>query len=555
MTGLWQSLIAYAKQAGIETPLGWQVGPVNYRIALHTNDTGPPSATITHLEAPRVKGSDYPKRRIPGMVRTSNIKPYMPTDTAAYVLGLATKAQGEADARAADKQTAYRELLDEAIAETDDAGLIAIRSWLDTKPALPDEMISESRIEFTVDGVDVANSPDVTAWWASLFPSLPPDTCTVCGEYAAMTDKLPRVKGVGGQSGTLASANSKAGEHYGRSNLENIRICVGCSAVAIGALNALLDDPSHSLKVGEVTYVWWMLGDNAELDLFDVLTNPDADTVRRFLDAPHRSKVAVAPDAAFALVGLIGKQGRIAVRSWEQGPASRMFESVSRWLETVTLTDADGTPVRTIDLRKLASAVDRTGAKDKNKPGHRLLPVLVEVAYGHRSVLPPTVLGQVLDRICAEGFGNPKSNTDQNRAALLRLIIDPPTTHGGHMATDTEQIAYHLGRMLARYDTVQYRSNKSQLAAKSMRAMLAQPAKTFALLTERLQPHLAKTKGGHKAIASIAAEIATEIPVKFSDTEKAQFCLGFWQEKNTILVEAENNKANSTTDNTAGDNQ
>ena len=198
--------------------------------------------------------------------RTVGIQSNLLWDKSAYVLGR-TAGEGK---RTADEHTKFKEVHAALLAGSEDAGLVALRRFLENwsaqrfdAPPFSPHML-DANIVFCLDG-DLGYLHDRTAARALVGDAVDHDGeqvfCLVTGRKAALQRLHPTIKGVEGAQSSgaaLVSFNLDAFTSYGKAQGANAPTSQEAAFHYGEALNRLLDRNSRNrLRIGDATVVFW----------------------------------------------------------------------------------------------------------------------------------------------------------------------------------------------------------------------------------------------------------------------------------------------------------
>jgi CRISPR-associated protein Csd1 len=289
--------------------------------------------------------------------RTSGIAANFLWDKTSYVLGVASKG-GD---RVQREHNAFKVLHQEALAGTEDEGLLALLAFLerwhpeDFKGWSNGEIVLDANLVFRIDGERhyLHERPAARQVWSRLLGDRggSMQTCLVTGEEAPAAVLHPAIKGVyGGQSsgGSIVSFNNNAFTSYGKSQGLNAPVSEAAAFAYTTALNQLLRLGSRNrVQIADASTVFWAEGRAgarlAELTCFGVFAGDEAlEDEARGIDKETASKVGsilqqmaegrpidqaapeLDPETRFYVLGLCPNASRIAVRFWQCAPTARI---------------------------------------------------------------------------------------------------------------------------------------------------------------------------------------------------------------------------------------
>ncbi|WNO53647.1 type I-C CRISPR-associated protein Cas8c/Csd1 [Stakelama saccharophila] len=461
--------------------------------------------------------------------RTSGIKPYFLWDKTAYVLG-ATAGAGK---RLAEEHQAFRDLHFELLADTDDAGLAALRFFLEnwvperfSEPPFSDDML-DTNIVFRLDGdVDDSGAPRFIHQRPAAAPLVAARTtagetgrCLVTGEDVPIARLHPTIGGVDGAQSSgaaLVSFNLDAFESWGRKQGDNAPTGETAAFRYGAALNRLLDRSSrHRLRIGDATTVFWAdtsATDESHAaaaeDYFAILFgaadrggDQDATEAVKLRDAleplaagrPVTTDLGeLRPSTQLHVLGLAPNAARLAIRFW--------------------FTQSLGDLARNLAAHEADCRVEPLPWK--TPPSINRLLVNTTAAQQKWDNIPPLLAGEVARAVLGGGryprsllsaaIMRLRAGDDPARgwhAAAIRAVLERDkrrklAREGAPMSLDREETnpAYRLGRLFAVLEAAQYgalgRVNAT-IRDRYFGAASATPASVFPLLLRGAQNHLA----------------------------------------------------------------
>ncbi|WP_375553876.1 type I-C CRISPR-associated protein Cas8c/Csd1 [Roseovarius mucosus] len=518
---------------------------------------------------------DTDKKRSPKMLlvpqavkRTAGIAPNFLWDKSAYVLGV-TAAEGK---RTAEEHAKFCEKHLEWLSETTDAGLLALRLFLERwepisfAPPLWDEETRDQNIVFRLSGEFefLHDRPAARALWRQLgaASASDPQICLVTGSPGPVARLHPSIKGVwGAQSSgaSLISFNLDAFTSYGHDQGDNAPVSEAAAFAYTTALNRFLEkDSNNRIQIGDTSTVFWA---DAEPDTaeqaegyFSAFFAPRAE------DSVETAKIGdkleairsgarltdVQPELSqgvrFHVLGLAPNAARLSVRFYWTGDFGVLTENYQRYLSDTALQPPprNGWPPLWYYLVELA--VQR---KRENVPpliaGEWMRAILTGAAY------PLTLLSTTLMRIRSDGEVNAL------RAALLKSVLirnfkskeapvalDPANTNKGYM----------LGRLFAVYEEVQRAALGGNVNAtikdKFYGAASATPQKVYRTLDAGSQNHFSKLRKASPGRAVNLEKLLTSItdlmdpgddpiPASLNSAEQALFGLGYYHQRSDFF--------------------
>lgn len=471
--------------------------------------------------------------------------------------------------------------------------------WLTPAKGKP-EKLKPDNFTFQVEQQLLLEDETLREWWRKTHgqevgdrdTESKPGLCLITGndEVPIAATHTPKIKGVPDTQAfgaAIVSFDKPAFASYGFEQSRNAPASTEAATAYCVALNHLLANRNHSLRVGGMTVCFWARDSEDATDVFAwAFEQPKPESVREFLSAPRAGvEQSLAQPDEFYSVTLSGNAGRIVVRHWVQMPLEAAVVNLRRWFVDLHITSY-GPPsanekVPPLALFRLACTTVRE-AKDLQAD----VPAQLYRAAIDGTAPPLSLLKPILDRLktdlCRFGTGileTPisgkviKAMTDsktpipppgQSRMALVRLIInrnnqirEEGSTMIEPQVFETGDPAYNCGRLLAIFDDLQRealstdgnRFDGAGVVEKYYGSASSAPNTAFGILWRLHQHHLKKIsqKGDRGKAAAYAikrkiADIAAlfpqpspmqppQFPRTFSLQEQGRFALGFYQQK------------------------
>jgi len=512
--------------------------------------------------------------------RTVGIAPNFLWDKTAYVLGV-TAGEGK---RTAEEHAKFREKHLAWLADTTDAGLLALRRFLEgwqagafVTPRWSDEL-RDQNVVFRLSGEFefLHDRPAARALWRQIGAegASDPQICLVTGAPGPVARLHPSIKGVwGAQSSgaSLISFNLDAFTSYGHEQGDNAPVSEAAAFAYTTALNRFLEkDSRRRIQIGDASTVFWAdcsdaaVADEAE-EFFSAFLDPDdedtlaASKIRDKLDAIRAGGrlSEIAPNLShgvrFHVLGLAPNAARLSVRFYWTSDFGTLTLNYQRYLADTDIAPPPraGWPPLWRYLVELAVL-----GKRENVPpliaGEWMRAILTGAPY------PLTLLSLTLMRIRADGEVNAL------RAAILKSVLirnfkskeapvalDPANTNKGYM----------LGRLFAVYEEVQRAALGGNVNAtikdKFYGAASATPQKVYRTLDAGSQNHFSKLRKQfpgravnlEKLLTSITDLMdpgADPIPASLNASEQALFGIGYYHQRSDFFRKRDDSDATTT---------
>jgi CRISPR-associated protein Csd1 len=358
------------------------------------------------------------------------------------------------------------------------------------------------------------------------------------------------------------------------------------------ALNWLLGQADHSLRLGQTSLCFWTREPETGGSLFSRLLNrPDPQSIAQFLKSPWAGiEREVARRDQFFAVTLAGNSGRIVVRHWLQQPLDQAIQNFHDWFADLELdvppkpepkagkktkTSGKATEFHPLSIYWLACTTVRD-AKD-------LLPDVPAQLYRaalEGSAPPVSLLTPILNQLHSKLVSDENYQLlyDQSRFALLKLILNRNRKKNimeikTQLTADTDDPAYNCGRLLSVFNETQKKAHEyglkgATVSEKYFGTASTSPAYVFPYLVKLNRHHLQKIgkspkyAGGERfleeAIFCILARLGQTEEMKRNKTAPAfprtldlqaqgRFALGFYQQMAADAAARQANRKNNDT--------
>lgn len=478
--------------------------------------------------------------------------PILMADTARFVLGL-PRGDDKAEAR----HEWFRELHERATAALPEAGIGAVVAFLSEWDAmsvsLPADIIPEDRVTFRIAGSMPADRSDVRQWWATNWngpptaggEASPRGQCLACGVVGPIDELIPfKLKGLpNGQSAgtTLIGMNNVAFESHGFARGTGSRVCRSCGETVMKALNSLLADDARHMAMGNLVYVYWVSGP-AEIDLFGLLSRPDAAQVGQLLASVHDGRVRAVDTSEFNIVALSASSARAAVRDWIRVSGEQLNRSLVRWFVLQDVSDAWGGRGEPIGVWRLAAAAYRDARADMTADVPR---ALIRSAL-EGTPLPGALLPRVVQRCRLDHDSKSKDRpVTRERAVLIKTLLASKHGWEEHYMSQLEQkekdSAYTCGRLMALLGDIQYAALGkvgATVVDKYYGAASATPASVLGKLVGDAQHHLSKIRKDKVGLYVVLQRRLEDVmaaldafPKTLVLEKQGMFALGYYHER------------------------
>ncbi|WP_058363095.1 type I-C CRISPR-associated protein Cas8c/Csd1 [Xanthomonas translucens] len=589
--------------SGIAAP-GYSQEKIGYAIVLTTD------GSVVAVEDEH----DYDgKKRIPKSVSVPasfkrpgiGTNPFFLWDKTSYALGASASSK-----RSEQEHAAFKALHQQALADSNDPGLLALLAFLDTWsptqfPEHPHfarhgEALLDTNVVFRLDGDTgyLHHRAAARAAWERQQGQGANGAfgiCLVSGERAPLARLHPAIKGVNGaqsSGASIVSFNLDAFTSYGKSQGENAPVSEQAAFAYTTALNHLLRrDPRNRqrVQIGDATVVFWAQAkttaqaDGAEDLIADFLRGgeagdpgiADGQATQRLQLAleqvrqarPLREVDATLDDEARVFVlGLAPNASRLSIRFWETQTLAGFARRLADHYHDLALQPPAWKRPPTPQFLALQTApVYGEHGKPKAEDVSPLLAGELTRAILTGTRYPRSLLGAIVMRFRADGQVNPL------RVALCRAVLarearldtqqglsstkgEPPVS----LDTANTDPGYLLGRLFSSLENLQRAALGSQINAtirdRYYGAASATPASIFPVLLRSAQNHfgkLRKDKAGlavnlEKEIGQIIDALPSSFPRTLPIEEQGRFAIGYYHQNQARFVRNDGKDAPDT---------
>ena len=526
--------------------------------------------------------------------KTSGVKANFLCDTSSYLLGADLKGNPGRSAKCFEAAAVrHHELLDgvdssvaRAILAYFDAGVPDAEALQEDQRVCYQEACSGRNLGFALldeEGCLVNAEEDeyiIRAWDCRDEGSSKNDEkaliCLATGAKARPVRLHPAIKGVyGAQSSgaSLVSFNSSSFESYGHDGEQGRNAPVGEStAQAYGAaLNYLLSNRSHNLRIGDTTVVFWSeRADQGNADLFSLLLggmpfdkqrsgSANEEDLYAALSALRVGKLpdleGIDFDSPFYVLGLAPNNARLAVRFFLMDDFGMMLRNVEAHYRRIQVTHA-ASDKEVLTPYWLLRAVENGESKNPVVTSELAAPLLRAILTNAR--YPEALYSNCLLRV--------KANRDVTyaQAAIIKSCLIRNCNRSEDQVTEElnekcNDVAYSLGRAFALLGQIQQAANgKDTLTGRYLDAACSRPAVAFPSLLRLSSAHLTKIAKDKPAWAislerslseSLSQEKVAAFPKHLSLPEQGDFMLGYYHQKANRYKKKSESDVNENTNN------
>ncbi len=519
-----------------------------------------------------------------GEKRTVAIKSNFLWDKTSYVLGVSASSK-----RSEDEHGAFKTLHHQVLDGSDDAGIKAFLTFLDTWTpqqfttiphiAAHAEAMMDVNLVFRLDGERrfLHERPAIREIWSALQTQVEDASasgmCLVTGRTGPVSRLHPAIKGVNGaqsSGASIVSFNLDAFSSYGKQQGENAPISERATFAYTTALNHLLRRDvgnRQRLQIGDTTVVFWAQADSAahaeeaESALSAFFGSEDTSEqatarLQAILEQvrqgrPLRDLPGNLDDGTRIFVlGLAPNASRLSIRFWETQTLGVFTERLAKHHADLELDPPAWRRPPTPQFLALQTAPvygDNGRPKAEDVPpslaGELTRAILVGTRY------PRSVLGAIVMRFRADGHISPL------RVALCKAVLarevrlgkqhgmpfnegEPPVSLDPH----NQDPGYLLGRLFSTLENLQRAALGTQVNAtirdRYYGAASATPASIFPVLLRNAQNHLGKIRKDKRGLAvNIEKEIGQIVdlleaifPRSLPIEAQGRFAIGYYHQ-------------------------
>lgn len=571
------------------SPPGWSKQKVAY--ALEIDDDGEILQVIPLIrEVTRgKKNMQLPQElSLPSPVkRTVGVEANFLCDNSGYILGVDNKGKPE---RTAECHQACVELHKKILSDADSPAARAVLSFFEnwnpenidelaSVTDLLDDVVSGKNLIFYYDSRPVHEDFEIVEAWNRYYQSdddVQKMTCLVTGKTEPIEAVHPAIKGiVGAQSSGAALVSFNAPAFWSYDKVQGFNAPTGKYAAFAytSALNYLISDTRHTLRIGDTTVLFW--ADEAEAayqglfgDFFGGAFESQDDSEQNYSESDIFSKVKkllagesveydqtkLDPNTEFYILGIAPNAARLSVRFFFKNTFGAFLQNVQNHYDRMEIARPSYDPFETMPIWRMLRETVNMNSRDKSPSpsmaGAVLMSVLSDTRY------PATLLNGITLRIRADRVIN------RERAATIKAYYSknihnevPKEVLTVSLNLETDYVPYCLGRMFAVYERIQKAVNpdlNSTVKDKYFTSASATPAVIFPILDNLSKSHLKKLRRDNKGYAvtlekqlsEIADKLHERYPARMTLPEQGSFQLGYYHQFNAFYTKKQEETEN-----------
>ena len=414
---------------------------------------------------------------------------------------------------------------------------------------------------FRVAGRLASQDTELYDWWKiTQFPNIYAEQTAECVEQGTdafqqgsgrITGSTPCVFG----NVPLVSFNNAPFSSFGLGE-QTARLRLDTVEKAAAALNALRQDDSTSINLGDEKAVFWAVQDNRLLDcsFITLLEAKDPLAVADYLKSVWGSRPRELDRASFHVAILLEGTGRFSVRSWNSGLLGDADYRLRDYFEAIRLPT--GAPVNLGAMAR--STIQKTKKDSSTRPSNLTYNAIFEAAW-RGTKLPFRLLESAVTRQCIE-LAKGRAEDDKGefesrlraRTALIKLYfyskyVNRPTHPDRNMNEQTHENqnhpAYLCGRVLAMMDKIHNAAHgkptASSPAGRYYGSASSSPALVFPRLCKLARIHLEKIENTGWAynldrdLTGLISKFSAKAswPRTLSLEDQGRFAIGFYYER------------------------
>ena len=559
------ALVEYYNRKKVELdtsapPYGWEWKEISFVVVLNDDGTFLRIDDMREPDGKRKRGKQFLVPRAVG--RQSNISANLLWDNPQYVFGIGRKGD--------EKKAAFLKRMKESLSGipavekvvkyVENATVDDFLSLPDGKEILENNQSNNISFRLVTDMNIVCNRDDVKVAIDSIpsTGSASSGVCMVTGETTEIVNLHHSIKGVKGESsqpsgGMIVSFNTDSFNSYGKEQGMNAPVGAKAEFAYTTALNMLLSDPKHHIKVGDVTFVFWSAKKSSfEMGFASFFEDPPKDNpamgVQKIKDLLGSLETGMYTDREwnipFYLLGLSPNSSRISIRLWKADSISGFAQNIKQYFEDFDIVKPKSEP-EYYSIRKILKnlSVQNRNEKDNDKniiPG--LATEMMDSAITG-SPFPLSMLEMTLRRIKSDVEGRVKPVRASVVKACLnryyRLFYGKAEEVKKMLDISQNSKGYQLGRLFSVLEKIQEEATptvNSTIRERYFTSASTTPLVVFPTLLRLKNFHLAKLENDGRKIQfeQMLGEIVDRLngfPTQLDMYEQGMFAIGYYHQR------------------------
>ena len=454
-----------------------------------------------------------------GAKKTSGVSANLLWDNAEYVLGVTNAGK---PGRVLEQHAAFLAKLDAMAHKIDDAGLKAVRTFLQTHdkvrleayPLWPEILDANPVMTFRLNGdlELICQRAAIRAVLEKIETDAEEITCSISGKKDGFERLHTSIKGVWGAQSSganIVSFNKDAFNSFGKEQGANAPVGKRAAFAYTTALNYLLSKESaQRIQVGDASTVFWSEKhtdlEDSFADLFEEPPKDDPAKQTRAIEALFKAPQTGALSdeggkTRFYVLGLAPNAARISVRFWQVGTVAEMSARICQHFKDLEIVHASFEK-HYLSLFRLLVATASQGKSENIPPnlaGEFMRATLAGLPY------PQTLLQAAVRRIRAE------REVNYPRAALIKACLNrqarySPPNQEKEIAVSLDDSntnpGYRIGRLFAALEKIQEEAvnPSATIRDRFYGAASSTPVTVFSNLMKLKNHHLSKMEEGRK---------------------------------------------------------
>lgn len=445
-----------------------------------------------------------------------------------------------------------------------------------------DKAKSGDVLSISVDGKPLESSSGYLEWWESFrkrFDTSNGSTgevrCFITGELTEPVKTVPPVQGlisVGGHTkgDSFICFDKDAYQSYGFEQAANAAVSEEAVTAVNASLARLLKESPPPLAGAK--HIHWF-SEQTENDVTEILDfgfdipddeadnseqkEEDEQKVQKMFTALMNNSLPDMPCNRYYMMSLSGVNGRVMIRSYDEGTYDELCGNLRRWYEDIAIY----IPNYGYKYPKLFGVYSRLlkAQKDSGKLSDRIknelsgLSSQIMFAIMHNTPLPDTVAAKALAYIRSDILSDTDDEIrsqkppDRTACQILKAWLNRKYKNQNkeeflimdRLEPQRRSAAYQAGRLMAEYAAIQTDALgdvNAGIVERYYTSACASPALVMGKLSTMSQYHLSKLKGEKKwlydihsqALEEISCMIGETLPKRFSLEQQSEFALGYY---------------------------